>query len=154
MPGKLHHRAATSEDAHYFAAHMRAADRAECVGLIGEAGSVVQAVWAAIELSPGVRVYCDDHTPVFILGCAVGDRGMGQPWLLATDAAARFPVQMTKATKQAIQVWLAIWPSLLNYVDARSTANIAWLERLGFQVHEPIVLGAQGERFRPFTMGA
>lgn len=141
-------------DAVQLAMRMRAADLQEVRALIG-AGSVTEALRAAVELSPDVHTYRDkDMRLVFMLGCAEGDAGEGQPWMLATDLVAAYPVEMTRETKRAIRRWKARWPRFLNYVDARHTDSIRWLRKLGFKVHDPLAMGVQGEHFCAFTMEA
>lgn len=137
-------------DSLYLAQHLRARDAQEVLAV---ADSVVDSIDAAIMASPICAVAMIDGRPVFIIGCAPIREGLGSPWLLATDEVAAHPGALTKITKHYVGLFLERWPQLLNYVDQRNTNSVSWLQRIGFQVLEPVAFGRQGEPFHPFVMG-
>lgn len=44
------------------------------------------------------------------------------------------------------------YDTLTNFVDARHSESVAWLQRLGFKLEEPTPHGALGLPFHRFTM--
>lgn len=131
------------------AERLRPADLAEvqatCVSVVG-------GMQASIEASAICVVAEREGQPVILLGC-VEDAGRGVPWLLATTEVARYPGALTKIGRHYVGIFKARWPVLINAVDARNSASIRWLERLGFKIGAPQPFGLNGELFRPFTMG-
>jgi hypothetical protein len=154
LPAELTVRPPRAGDAAYLAEHMRARDRVEVLALIGAHGDLTYTLIRSIAVSPSVGVACRGDEPVFVIGCAAGECGLGVPWLIGTEAANDHPVALTRITKRYISEWLVRWPHLVNAVDARSTANVRWLQRLGFTVQAPKPFGLKGEPFHLFTMGA
>lgn len=150
MPAKPYTlREAVPADADYFAPRLRESDRIELTASQGR--DVRLTLQRSIEISAISTVAEFGGKPVLLLGCA-GREGLGVPWLVATTEAAKYPAALHKIAKQHVTRFLRHWPALLNCVDERNAVSVRWLERLGFEVHEAIPFGINGERFRPFTM--
>lgn len=147
-------REARVEDACYLARNLRQSDLVEVLALIGPHGDVARTIRQSILCSPSCATALVDGRELFVIGCAAGDNGVGVPWLLATDEVRRYPKTLTAVTKRHIAEWMTRWSHLVNAVDARSTVNVRWLQRLGFTVQAPKPLGLKGEPFHLFTMGA
>lgn len=146
----------TLEHIQYIAENMREADRQEVFAMRGEdadlhyvlANAVKRSTWCVCGLAA-------DGTPVSLVGVApvslIG--GVGAPWLLGTDRVREFSGALIRYGRDYIQSMTSQYPQLINYVDARNTASIRWLKRLGFTIHDAEPIGHQGLPFHKFTMG-
>lgn len=146
----------TPEHIQYIAEHMREVDRQEVFAMRGEDSDLHYVLTNAVKRSSWCACgLADDGTPVSLVGVApvslIG--GIGAPWMLATDRAHEFRGALIRIGQEYIQAMTAQYPELINYVDARNTASIRWLKRLGFTIHEAAPMGQQGLPFHKFTMG-
>jgi hypothetical protein len=68
-------------------------------------------------------------------------------WACFCTVIERHPIPFLRACKR----WLKDKGPLLNYVDARQSRTIEWLQWIGFSVDpEPVPYGLQGEPFHKF----
>lgn len=146
----------TPERIQYIAEHMREADRQEVFAMRGADADLHYVLTSAVKRSTWcVCGLADDGTPVSLVGVApvslIG--GIGSPWLLGTDRVREFSGALIRYGYEYIQAMTAQYPQLINYVDARNTASIRWLKRLGFTIHDPAPVGHQNMPFHKFTMG-
>lgn len=144
-------------DARFLARELRQRDRDE---VLASAGSHVEGAIRAAIIASGAMCWtvcnrAEAFLPVWVIGCAPveGVPGLGSPWLLATDEVARCPGALTKLTKGHIAQMLGTYSALYNYVDARNTDSVRWLERIGFTVEPAEPYGVAGLPFHPFKMG-
>lgn len=61
----------------------------------------------------------------------------GQVWLLTSTVVDAAPMAFHRAMKELLGAAAAHAETLWQYVDARYTSSLRWLERLGFVVHPP-----------------
>lgn len=143
-------RDATLDDAAFVAERLRARDYDE---VVASAGTDVPAILrASVLASVGMAWTAESDRPVLLLGCAPVLPGVGSPWLLGTEEAARYPGALTRIAKRHIAIMLQTYGALVNYVDARNADSVGWLRMLGFTVDKPTPYGAQGRLFHRFTM--
>lgn len=76
----------------------------------------------------------------------------GVPWLLGTDAMAQIKRQFAIQSRTFIHKMLAVYPVLMNFVDARNTLSIKWLKWVGFELQPPKPYGVAGMPFHRFEM--
>ena len=146
-------RPAMIEDAERLAIDLRPADRAEIIAASGPdtLATIRQAIrvsthcWAA-EDGDGGLVALFGFAPVSLLA------GIGSPWLLATPRLERIPGALTRLARRYLADIATTYPVLGNPGDARNTASIRWLQRLGFQIGPPKPYGAAGLPFHRFEM--
>ena len=81
-------------------------------------------------------------------------QGIGSPWMLATPEFDRHPRAVIRHCRNYIAPMLALFPHLINHVDARNVRNVAWLRWLGFEISEPEPHGPYGVPFHKFEMRA
>lgn len=74
------------------------------------------------------------------------------PWVLATDVT-QHSKWFLRTSKRVLDEWRSQYKSLANYVDARHTVSIRWLQWLGYELAEPAPFGPKGALFRRFSMG-
>lgn len=74
------------------------------------------------------------------------------PWLVGTEGLRRVPGMLKKLSQSYCAVVLGEYPLLVNYVDARNRASIAWLARVGFKIHPAKPFGVAGLPFHRFEM--
>lgn len=147
-------RACQEGDAEALLANLRPADLAEGEALAG-AGQVPEMVaeslrasvlsWTAVAAGDVVCMF--GVAPVTLMG----DHGM--PWMLGTPLVEQHRRALTRQGPAYIAHMLAAFPHLVNVVDARNVRSIAWLRRVGFQIHDARPAGVAGMPFHPFTMG-
>ncbi len=141
-------------DIEHVAARLREADRQELIAAEGR-DRPTDALCRAVLMSSDYWAFAD-HEPIAIFGAMplslLG--GVGAPWLLGTDRLFRFPGALVREGRRYVQRMLAVYPHLVNYVDARNTRSVRWLGRIGFSLHPPAPYGAQGLPFHKFEMRA
>jgi len=81
-------------------------------------------------------------------------QGIGSPWMLATPEFDRHPRAVIRHCRRYIPPMLAVFPHLVNHVDARNVRSVAWLRWLGFEMHDPEPYGPYGVPFHKFEMRA
>jgi hypothetical protein len=141
-------------DAEALLANLRPADRDEIEALLGpgaEARTLAESIersvllWVAVAGDEIAAIF--GVVPINMLG------GQGAPWLLGTPLIDRHGGAFIKLNRIYIARMLALFPTLLNIVDARNVKSIAWLKHMGFKVYPPQTLGKAGLPFHPFVMG-
>lgn len=142
-------------DAEALLANLRPADRDEVAALLGP-GQERQAIEGGIALSVLCWTGTVDGEVAAIFGVTPINylAGQGAPWLLGTPLIERHRGAFIRRNRPYIARMLAVFPTLLNVVDARNTKSIAWLDRMGFTIYPPMPLGVAGLPFHPFVMGA
>ena len=135
------------------AAHLRKEDVIEVFCSHGLQG--VDAVLESWKNSPDCRcIEGDDGEPVGLCGVASG----GVIWLLATDALLATPShrrQFTRGAKQWVDGLMADGAGPLhNWVLAKRTRTLRWLQSLGFVVATPRPMGPCSELFCRCSRGA
>ena len=134
--------------------HMRAADVRELQAVHGLDVNAMDALSRAVAVSTEsfALVAPDDH-PVAIFGVAqvFADITHAAPWLLGTEAFARYPRDLVVLGRQVVDGWARQYRQLSNCVDARNVRSVAWLKALGFEIHPPGPVGRAGEPFHLFT---
>lgn len=82
---------------------------------------------------PRMQTWDSDAGPLGVLGVTPGDDpGVGHVWAIVSDAARprwRFAVRETERVLREMSSGFLV---LSNVKDARNTAQIAWLKKLGF----------------------
>lgn len=131
---------------------VREPDRLELEEGCGQ--SVASALTIGLRSSVKAHVICWDDVPLAAFGdvshspCA----GIGIPWLISTNAIEHHPRQFLRACKPLLGFMRVRHPTLLNYVDARNTVAIRWLEWLGFTVGSATPYGPNQLLFRQFQL--
>lgn len=80
----------------------------------------------------------------------VQDGRIGCPWAVFTEVVERYPQSFLKACRPYVARMKRECDVLYNFVDARNTRVIRWIEWLGFTVHEAAPWGVEGRLFRRF----
>lgn len=147
-------RAPLPGDAERLTENMRQADRDEVVASTGD--NVLRAVRLSIGASESCKVAECDGGLLCIWGIAplslLSDEAA--PWLLGTPAIYRHARLLTRTARGYCQDALGRYQLLANYVDARNTASIRWLRRIGFELQPPEPHGVAGLPFHRFEMRA
>jgi hypothetical protein len=130
-------------DWRHVAEHIRPADRAEltALGRLPE-----QALLDGVRLSQLCFTIWMGGNPAAVFGATP----QGAIWLLGTPAIARHSAWFLRISPGCVNVLHSCSPVLWNWVDARNTVHIRWLRWLGFQFHDPVAAGVNGEMFIPF----
>jgi hypothetical protein len=74
------------------------------------------------------------------------------PWLLATDDLPNHARPFLRASKKYVAEMKRDFKVLKNFVDARNTEAMRWLEWLEFDIKPAIKMGADMLPFHPFEM--
>lgn len=93
-----------------------------------------------------------DGRVLAVFGDQAHTESLGVPWLISTVHVERWPREFLRVCRPAVEQMLERHAMLANYVDARNTAAIRWLQWLGFSFSEPAPYGARGLDFRFFNM--
>lgn len=148
-------RPAEAADATFLAPRLRFADVREIEAAFGPV-DVADALRASVRRSLRAWTATLDDEPLFIggVGAVSFTGGVGSPWLVASEAARRYPAGLTRVAKGFVPDMLALFPKLENWVDERNTESVAWLARLGFTMYDPEPYGPQGLPFHRFALEA
>lgn len=150
-------REAAPADADLLAPHLREQDVMEIRAMHGAQVDLVQAVRAAVRRSSHAwTAFIGDE--IAMVG-GVADVGslltgnIGSPWLLGSQLMFSRPGALTRTGRRYVAFMHTLYPDLVNYIDARNSQSIAWLQRLGFTVHaeQPIEIGPDRTIFYRFT---
>lgn len=147
-------REATAWDCEELAAQMRPGDVAECdaygytplEGLLVSMrqsrgawalllGGEVAAIFGALPVPPTTLVSPDT----------------GYVWVLTGKAVDRHRFAFWRASRALLAHFARSFDFVTNIVDARYTASLCWLRRLGFEVHPAVAFGPQRRPFHPVT---
>ncbi len=142
----------TEADIPAIAAAARPADLAEIEEGCGQ--SMASALAVGLRSSVAAHIISWEGLPLAAFGdvshspCA----GIGVPWLVSTMHIEKHARPFLRACRPLLNLMLARHPTLVNYVDARNTAAIRWLEWLGFEIGSAVAYGPKGLLFRQFHM--
>lgn len=74
-----------------------------------------------------------DDAPIMIFGVCPEDNPMiGRVWLLGSDGIVAHKYDFLRKSKWWLEHFHKQFPVLYNYIDARNTYHIKWLQWLGF----------------------
>lgn len=119
---------------------LREADRLEIIGMGSTVEDAFRTTWRQSLLTRTVLV---DGRVAAVGGVGGSPLGpVGQPWMLTTALFERIPVFMVKEGRRQVETWLAIFPRLESIVDARYGRACGFLEAIGFQLEEPVMIPA------------
>lgn len=133
------------------AAHMREADREEMVAAAA-CGPLV-GLQRSLDMSHEACVARVDEKAVCVFGLGVGSylSGIMRPWLMGTPEIEQHGRIFLRSNRVLVQDWAARF-DLENWVDARHTVSIRWLQWLGFTVYDPAPFGPFQYPFHRFEM--
>lgn len=147
-------RRANFTDAYTIGHNLRPEDRAEVLA----AGGVHPAFLLHSYVAQGREVHVsgiEGYTgPEIIWGVdpVPGEPLVGVPWMLSTPVIYDYPVEFAVASRS---IWTELhsrFPLLTNFIDARNTRHIRWLEWLGARMVRRIDhFGAQSLPFLEFA---
>ena len=105
-----------------------------------------------LEMSYDAVTWMVDEMPMAIAGISPGSflGGVGVPWMVGTTGLVDHPIPFLRASRKMLSSFQERHAHLMNYVDARNTAAIAWLSWLGFEIGEPSPYGLLGLPFHRF----
>ncbi|WP_109798679.1 hypothetical protein [Novosphingobium meiothermophilum] len=117
----------------HIATNLRQADIDEIQASVG--GEPAEAVRQSVACSTRCWVGLDrTGLPVVLFGVAPSViAGVGQPWLVATDASGRERVAFARLSRPYAEEMLEVYPVLTNFVDVRNEAALDWLVWAGFR---------------------
>lgn len=134
------------------AANMRAADRAEAVGLGADPKRALRLSFRQALMR---RTAFVDGAIAAMWGLA-GDclSDVGYPWLVTSAAIERLPLTFVREGRRQLAAMLRLKPILENVVAADYAGAVRFLEILGFTLEEPIAMGPAGLPYRKFWIAA
>lgn len=93
-----------------------------------------EALRRSCEASEACWTMLHNGRPEVIFGVAPwpGVAGVGQPWLLAAEVTPGWRGFFARHSREYVDRMLALYPTLLNYTDARHTESHRWLLWCGF----------------------
>lgn len=128
----------------------RAADRAEIEEGCGQPMDKALALGLRASVAPLVICWGDEVLAAFGEVSHNPCAGIGIPWLVSTNAIESRARAFLRVCRPLLDQMLTRHQTLVNYVDARNTAAIRWLEWLGFETGSPTPYGPKGLLFRQF----
>lgn len=145
-------RAATIDDAYWFARRLRQSDIDELTAASGP--DILDQLIDAVRRSGRMALVASARgEPFALFGFApaglVSTRAA--PWLVGTPAAAKQGRALIRFGRAYCAAAAREYPVLVNYVDVRNTSSIRWLERIGFKMEAPAPFGVAGLPFMRFS---
>lgn len=143
---------ASRRDCEAVIADIRPADEAELIASDGDARMAVIKGWLA---SPSYcwAGYDERGRTLGVFGVYAESWYWSCPWLVGTRALESHRREFAALSFRVFPRVRARFPNMRNFVDARNSASIAWLSRLGFEMGEAVRRGPYGLRFIPFRIG-
>lgn len=94
-----------------------------------------------------------DGIPQAVYGIADCGDGVGSPWMLSTGDMVLWRRRFMSISRAVVSAWRTQFHTLTNFIDARNTVSIRWLEALGFTMAERVEhFGVAGVPFYRFEM--
>lgn len=147
-------RPATMDDVVFVANNLRDADRQEVLASVGIEPSVALPPFVA----EGREVYaaglCEDNRAEVLFGYdPIFDVDRAAVcWLLSTPRIYEHPVEFMVRSKQIFEEAHQRYDLLTNFIDARNTRHIKWLQWMGFVMLRKVdKFGYQGLPFIEFA---
>lgn len=78
--------------------------------------------------------------------------GPGVPWMVGSDRLTERARWFLRQSRRQVARMLALYGSLVNFVDARNAASIRYLRHLGFALDAPAPWGHAGLPFHRFHL--
>lgn len=141
---KVGFREATAEDILFVGSRLRAADRAEVIALGADPAFAVR---CSALFSDEAWTGLIDGVPSMVFGVGQPIFGPASVWALGTDNCTEHPREMLRFGRDRVRDFLTRYPEMENWCDARYSAAIRWLRRIGFNVSDPEPRGMNGELF-------
>lgn len=154
----------------YVGQNMRISDKIEVH--LSHKASPAQAVAVSAKASRQFAVIfdpslpeCQEENPLYRPLCIggvcpqeteYGDQGL--IWMLGTDLfdrEMRYPMQrrlLARATLTVVQEFATEWPRMGNMAYAENKRSLRWLQWLGFDLGDPVLVGDTQAKFVPFSM--
>lgn len=137
---------ATHAHAHALAPHMRPEDAAEVQASGGY--TPLEALVASIECSAVAYAAFANEELLGLCGfMPVADGSQAVVWALTSTAVERHRKSFWRLSRFMVAALASAYPVLTNFVDARHTASLRWLTRLGFTVLPAAPYGVHGLPF-------
>ena len=137
------------------ATNLRKADHEEVTATHGEGTDVAARVYESWLVSRDtVRVGTANGEPFCVFGVYRKSliAGSATPWLVGTPELEKHYRRFARVSRAVVGYWQQAFPHLENYVDARNTTSIRWLQWLGFQLYYPEPFGEMGLPFHRFEL--
>lgn len=138
----------------YIAANLRQGDREEIFAATGTRhylGMISASLTATDDAVVAISAW-GEPLAVFGVGTLSLLYNTGIPWMLCTPKAMRHRRAFIWQARQYTGAMLKHYTRLENHVDARNRVSVAWLQHIGFKMHEPAPHGALGLPFHRFSI--
>ena len=144
-------RKAEVDDAVFLALHMRKEDVAEVAAASGLCPE--EALIVGMSVSRECYSVLGDGTPIAMFGvCPDENASVGRVWMLGSDAIHAHRFDFLRKSLEWVEHFHNLYPVLHNYIDARNTVHIKWLQWLGFTfIKELPDYGMEQELFYHFV---
>jgi hypothetical protein len=144
---------ATLDHARAMAPRLRAADAAEIWATAGM--TALDHLEYAIVVSVSALAWIVEGEVACLFGVAAPAvlGAVGHPWLLSTAVVVRHPMPFLRRYRPYLEHLLALYPVLMNYIDARYAMAVRWVRWMGFTVAEAVPFGPFGMLHHPFWLG-
>jgi hypothetical protein len=138
----------------HIAQHLRQADRDEVHAATGS-HAFDAVLHACVSVSDDtLMATAPDGEPLGLFGVVTVSllSNRGSPWMLCTDGAQLHQRALVRGGRAYAVAMLEQYGHLENHVDVRNVRAVAWLQRCGFTIHDPVPYGPLGMLFHPFSM--
>lgn len=143
-------RLATLQDVKDVVSRLRPSDEEECRAMYGVSPA---SFFDTLGFDPEntYAIYNDKGLNVALAGVAPRGDGSAMIWMIATPDLEKHQLEFLRYSRTFINEVGEPYDLLFNWVDARNTVHIKWLQFCGFTIirlHE--VFGAEGKPFYEF----
>ena len=131
---------------------IRKADHDECYAALGRSAeeglmqsfAASRMAWAAVTASETIAVF----------GCAAASllTDTGVPWMVGTDKVSEYRVSFARGGRRYTKKMKRVFSYLENWVDARNTLSLRWLQWCGFTIEPARPYGFEQRPFHRFYM--
>lgn len=144
----------TDDALEYIASNLRPGDRDEVHATVGHTRYLDALRVSAIASASAIVAVSAYGEPIAVLGVTTVSvlYNTGSPWLLATSSVVKHRRALITAGEAYTAAMLKHYTRLENHVDARNKASVAWLQRLGYTIHEAQPHGALRLPFHRFSI--
>lgn len=102
-----------------------------------------EALLRSVQVSADVQTGLLEGEPIVIFGVGVQSlfSDTGVPWMFVTNGVQRCSTTFIRQSRAVVDGWRSRYRYLGNYVDARNTLAVRWVQWMGFDIQPVQTVG-------------
>lgn len=126
-----------------------------CATIIGCGDDAMTAINRTLDMCVFSHIAFDDDKPLVLWGLAAPAGRIaewGMPWCMTTPHVDQHRKWFWRQSQRFTEFCQGVYPRLETFCDARHERSIAWLRRLGFEIHPARIIQVGAPPFHVATL--